>query len=105
MLAGSVIGSLFGRAPAFAGGLIATTAGVFAATIFAERKAMIRASAWNGVVRLSLCGLFLGIIVSDAIGLAEPILYFGGIPGAGLGAMLGNYLDHFFDYERPPKLF
>ena len=105
MFAGFVAGSLFGKFPAFAGGLSAAIVGLISSTVFVERKGIIRDSAWNGVARLSFCGLLLGMVAGYAIGLGEPVLYFAGIPVAGFGAMLGNYLDHFFDYDRPPKIF
>jgi hypothetical protein len=86
---------------AFAGG----AAGVFAGTLLAEKADFFEGATFNTIGRLAICSFMLAILAGKYWELNDTLSVAVGIPGAGLGALLGKYIDRFFIDDPPPKIF
>ena len=100
-LATSIVGAPNIR---FIGALFGGFLGTVLAGILASRAGLVQAADESVVTRLALAGFFAGMLAGSAISENEAIISIVAIPGAGLGALLGRYVQHFFDYEPPQRL-
>lgn len=88
----------------FIGGLFGGAVGSFIAPLLARRFQLLDGDTW-WAERFAPLGFFFGMGASTFATGNEFLIQLVGAVSSGLGIVLGNYLDHFFDYERPQSIF
>jgi hypothetical protein len=100
-LGGEVFSGLF---KGFLGAFIGGSFGVVIASFSASRFASVPLVDSPTVFRFAFVGFAMGMLVGSYFG-GELLIVVVAVIGAGLGATFGRYLETFFDYEPPQRLF
>jgi hypothetical protein len=98
---GWAVGDAFGKLRWFLGAMIGAVAGLGWAVAIASRHNLLDGATWSTVTRFSFCGFLLGLLVASFNVSNDGLIMIAGVPGAGLGALFGKFLDRIFiKYSR-----
>jgi hypothetical protein len=87
------------RSPGYLGALFGGAVGTFSAGVLATRYRLIEPSDESTVSRSALAGFFGGLLAGSFLTQQDAVVF------VGLGAVLGRWIEHFFDQEPPQRIF